>query len=268
MLKKTLMMFSILAVAGTAMAEDITNPFYLARKGQIGSITSVGMQKVVSKNKGSYLKSKRILAKEDVQIGVADSLAIVGAVGNTWDKWKGTPAHFLANPTHKTVTDNENFLWNAGLAWNALSGPTRLQVSARYGQDRLKNFDGEYKYVSGEAKLGYQFQRALPYITGAVEIPVGQKSGTKGIAGDKLIYNTKAGVYFGQCEVWAVDTGLRLSYDENTEERVVAAEAEASYYLTPTTTLGIYGSYALDGRAKYGRDVEDKSVGARLRWFF
>ncbi len=268
MFKKFLMISSILVVSSAVMAEDVANPFYLARKGQVGSITSVGVQRLVSKNKGSYLKSNRLLAKEDIQVGVIDSLAVVGSFGNTWDKWKGTPGKFLAQPAQKSVRDNENILWNAGLAWNALSGPVRLQVSARYGQDRLKNFDGEYKYVSGEAKLGYQFQKAMPYITGAVEIPVGQKSGTKGIAGDKFIYNTKAGVYQGQCEVWALDTGLRLSYDENTEERIVAAEAEASYYLTPTTTLGIYGSYALDGRAKYGRDVYDKSAGVRLRMFF
>lgn len=268
MLKKTLLAFSILAVAGTAAAEDITNPFYLAHQKQVGFITSASVERMVSKNKDSYVKSNMILAKEDLQIGLTDSLALIGSFGNTWDKWKGTPQRFIANPPVKSTKDNENILWNAGLAWNILSGPTRLQVSGQYGQDRLKNFDGEYKYIATEAKLGYQFKRVLPYVTGGIEIPVAQKSGIKGIAGDKLIYNTKAGLYQGKCEVWSLDTGLRLTYDENTEGRMVSAEAEASYYLTPKASLGVYGSYALDGRAKYDRDIYDKSAGVRLRLYF
>ena len=262
MLKKTLLAFSILAVAGTAAAEDVTNPFYLAHQKQIGAITSVSMGRTVSKTDGLWSKSNTIIAKEDLQIGLTDSLALIGSFGNTWDRWKGT----LSN--NKTINDDENIMWNAGLAWNILSGPARMQVSAQYGQDRFKNFDGEYKYALTEMKLGYQFKRILPYVTGGIEIPLFQRSGIKGFGGDKLIYNTKAGIYQGKCEVWALDTGVRLSYDENTEGRMVAAEAEASYYLTPKTTLGVYGNYGLDGHAKYGRDIYDKSAGVRLRLFF
>ena len=100
-------------------------------------------------------------------------------------------------------------------------------------------------------------------MSGSVEIPVAQKS-----AGDKFIYNARAGIYQGKCEVWALDTGLRLTYDENVEARYVTADAEASYYITPKTTLGIYGSYMLDGRQKGGTDVYDKTAGLRLRMFF
>ena len=105
-------------------------------------------------------------------------------------------------------------------------------------------------------------------MTGGVEIPVAQKSGIKGIAGNKLIYNTKIGVYQGACEVWSLDTGLRLVYDENREARTLTAEAEASYYLRHNVTVGVYGSYLLDGASKYSTDIYDKAVGARLRMFF
>jgi len=256
-------MASILSVATTASAVDLTNPFYLPYKGQFGSITTVGTKRYVSKNKVSHTKSKQLLLQEKVQVGLTDSLALTGTIGNTSDKWRAT---WYKNGQKNR--DLENIQWDAGLAWNILKDKTRLQVSANYGQDRLKKFDGDYKYITTEAKAGYQFSRLLPYITGAVEIPIAQKSGTKGIAGDKFIYTTKAGIYQGSCEVWALDTGIRLSYDENKEERIIAAEAEASYYLTDTATLGIYGSYALDGKSKYHRDVDDISVGARLRMFF
>lgn len=268
MLKRALLAFSILSVAGTAMAEDITNPFYLPYQWQFGSITSASVESLVIKNSNAYIKSNKKLLQEDIQLGLTDSLALIGGVGNLWDRWKGTPETFFGAPLGKSIHDRENIFWHAGLAWNALSGPTRLQFSAEYGQDRWKNYDGEYKYALGEAKLGYQFQRVLPYVMGSVEIPIGQKSGTKGIAGDKFIYNTKAGIYQGKCEVWALDTGLRLRYDENTETRMIAAEAEASYFLTSKATLGVYGSYALDGHSKYDLDVYDKSAGVRLRLFF
>lgn len=265
MLKKVFLSFAILAVAGIAEARDITNPFYLAaEKGEFGFVTSAAMKRLTEKNSVVFTKSRQMILDEEVHYGITDSVAFIGSIGNTWDRWKAS----WDVPAMTSRRDNENINWSAGAGWNILSGPARWQVSAKYGQDRLKNFDGEYKYVLAETKLGYQFQRVLPYVTGGVEIPVGQKSGIKGIAGDKFIYNTKAGIYQGQCEVWALDTGVRLTYDENREARIVTAEAEASYYITPKVTVGIYGTYALDGREKYGRDIYDKSVGARLRTFF
>jgi len=268
MLKKFLLTLGVLSVASTAMAEDITNPFYLPRQWQVGAITSASIEKLVIKNSNAYIKSQKRLLREDLQFGLTDSLALIGGIGNIWDTWKGTPKIVLDGNLDKAVHDRENIQWDAGLAWNILTGPARFQVSAQYGQDRWKNYSGEYKYALGEMKFGYQFQRVLPYVTGSVEIPVGQEPGTKGIAGDKFIYATKLGIYQGKCETWALDTGLRLRYDENTEARMILAEAEASYYLTPKATLGVYGTYALDGHSKYDLDVYDKSAGVRLRLYF
>lgn len=264
MLKKSLLMLSVMSMATAATAADITNPFYLAQDGQFGSVTSVETARVVAKNVQDYSKSNPIIATEEVRYGLTDTVALKMSFGNVWDKWK---ANWTDVP-YETEKDNENIQWSAGLGWNVLSGPTRLQLSAEYGQNRLQNFDGEYKYVAGQAKVGYQFKTFLPYVSGGVEIPVGQKSGIKGIAGDKFMYSAKAGVYQGKCEVWALDTGVRMTYDENTEARLVTAEAEASVYLTPNTAIGVYGTYALDGKAKYDTDIYEKSVGARLRLFF
>ncbi len=263
MFKKTLLTFSILSVAGAAAAADITNPFYLPQENQIGSITSVAAKRNVIKDSEESWKSRQIIATEEVQYGLTDSLALTATFGNTFEKWTMT-----GDFGKESETVNKNFQWSVGAAYNILTGPARLQIAAEYGQDQFKNFDGEYKYALGEVKLGYQFKRALPYVTGGVEIPVGQKDGLKGYAGDKLIYNTKVGVYQGSCEKWALDTGVRLTYDENTEGRAVNAEVEASYYLTKNIAASIYATYMLDGKAKYDTDIYDKSVGARLRMFF
>lgn len=268
MLKQTLLAFSILAIAGSAAAADVTNPFYVAMKGQVGSVTTASLQRNVIKNSREYTKSNSVLALEEVQVGLSDSWAIVGSVGNTWDRWKGNWVDDTG--AMRSFRDNENIQWSAGLVWNVLRDKTKWQLSAKYGQDRAKNFSGEYKYTTVGTKFGYQFQRVLPYVAGDVEFPLFQKAGVDGNLplGNKFIYNAKAGIYQGKCEVWALDTGVRMTYNENNEMRVITAEAEASYYLTPFTTIGIFGTYALDGKAKHKSDVYDKSVGARLRMYF
>ena len=261
MLKKSLLAFSILSFVGTAAAHDITNPFYLAMKGQVGSITTASYGRTVIKNAYDYTKTHMTVATEELQIGLTDKLALIGSIGNTWDHWKGNWADDAG--TMKTHHDDENIQWSAGMGWNVLTGPAKWQLSAQYGQDRLHNFSGEYKYAKVGTKMGYQFKTWLPYVSGSVEMPVAQKSW-----GDKFKYNAKAGVYQGKCEVWALDTGVRLVYDENIEARAFVAEAEASYYLTPKTTIGIFGNYAFGGKAEYKTDIYDKNVGARLRFYF
>lgn len=258
MFKKSLLAFSILSFVGTAAAHDITNPFYLAMDGQVGSITTGSVSRTVSKNRTNYTKHNDIVALEELQYGLTDNLALIGTFGNTWDYWKANWAE-----SHKTHHDDENVQWSAGMGWNILTGPARLQVSGKYGQDRLRNFSGEYKYIAPEMKLGYQFKTFLPYVSGGIEIPVAQKRW-----GNKLSYNTKAGIYQGKCEVWALDTGVRLNYDENTEARTFVAEAEASYYLTPKATIGVFGTYTFGGKAEKKTDIYSKSAGARVRMFF
>ena len=266
MLKQTLLAFSVLSITGAAAAKDITNPFYLiSEQGELDFVTSGAVKRSIEKNDlGYHHKSIQMVANEEIRFGLTDSLALLGSIGNTWDRWKGN----WKPSSDKTIKDNENIAWTAGLGWNILSGPARWQISSVYGQDRLRSFDGEYKYIAAETKLGYQFKTFLPYVTGGIEIPIGQKAGQSGLEGNKLIYNTKVGVYQGKCEVWALDTGVRLTYDENRESRVVSAEAEASYYITPNVSVGVYGTYALDGRAKYDVDLYEKSAGVRLRLAF
>jgi len=263
MLKKSLLAFSILSIVGSAAAADVTNPFYLAQKGQIGSITSASYDRNITKgsswNAGWATKSHATVVDEQVQYGLTDSVALIGSVGNTWDHWKETEDGVKGQLQH----DDNNINWSAGVAWNILSGPTKLQLSGKYAQDRLQNYRGEYKYAAGEVKAGYQFQRVLPYVSTGVKVPVAQSKHD-----NKLTYNAKAGLYQGACEIWALDTGIRMTYDENDEMRLIVAEAEASYYLTKNSTIGLFGTYSLDGKAQEKTKIYDKSVGARLRLFF
>ncbi len=258
MLKQFLFGVAAFSLAVSAAAADITNPFYLPTKGQVGSITSAAFRKIQEKdNRSSWSRYDKIV-REDVQYGLTDALALVAGLGNTFAKGKTNG--------YVSETRDANLNWRAGLAWNILKGAAKLQVAANYGQDRLgPSVKGEYKYVDGEIKAGYQFKKFLTYISVGEELPVAQ---TNGYGYDKPKYNAKIGLYQGECEKWALDTGIRWVHSEQDEQRGYMAEAEASYYLTPKSAVSIYGTYLLDGKATGNTDMYDKSVGVRLRWFF
>jgi len=106
----------------------------------------------------------------------------------------------------------------------------------------------------------------MPYITAKAHIPIAQTSQQRN---NRWSYSGTVGLYQGKSDVWALDTALSWNFDRtSTHSRTLAAEAEASYYLTQNITVGVYGSYMLKGKAKNQTDVYDKTLGAHLRFYF
>ena len=267
MLKQTLIALGILAVAGTAAAADITNPFYLPTKGQLGSITSADFTRGQYKsNWNEDARSYDTNVTEELQYGLTDSLALIANIGNTFSKVK-----FLDDGSYTTDKEDKNIAWETGLAWNIFNKAFKLQAALAYGQDQLDNRYqdqegmGEFKYVAGTIRAGYQFAKMLPYVEVGELLPVAQKKGA-----DKPTYTGKIGLYQGKCETWALDTGIRVTHDANTEYKGTTydAEVEASYYLTKKSAVSVYGTYTLKGFAKTQADIYNKSAGVRLRWYF
>ncbi len=251
-MKKLYLMVCLCTLATGVQASDITNPFYLPTQGQLGIITSGGFEKNQAKANpllGGYQSiSYDTSVQAEIQYGLTNSVSVVANVGNVFDKTKDTMV---------TETSDKNLSGAMGLAWNLLKGPTRLQLMAAYNQS-----NSGYKAIQAEAKTGYQFKTFLPYASVGETFPIDQPD-----VFSKPQYNAKFGIYQGQCEVWALDTGIRWFHDEFGEQRGWNAEVEASYYLNPQTTLGIWGTYLIDGKAKYDTELRDKAAGVRLRWF-
>ncbi len=272
MLKQTLLAFTVLGFAGSAAAADITNPFFLPEEMHVASVTSFdynhGHQKATAGDQSLSIRTYNKQATEQLQFGILNNLAIVGGISKSWDR--ATTSVFDRNDGpifNGTDKSHNNLDWEVGLAWNILHCDTKLQVSSVYGQEEPGHGRGAYKYIDTTAKLGYQFKTWLPYATFTVRTPVAQskKFGHE----DRWSYNGKVGVYQGKCGVWGLDTALVWAFDRTDRHmRTLTAEAEASYYLTKNVTLGVYGSYMLDGKAKHDTDIFDKSVGARLRLYF
>lgn len=257
MLKQTLLAFTVLGFAGTAAAADITNPFFLPESLHVASVTSFDYAAARAKNDAESARSYGKAVTEELQFGILNNLALIGGIEKDWTKLKD-------RTTGRSYKEHNDLDWEAGLAWNILHCNTKLQLSSVYGQED-PGVKGTYKYFDTTAKLGYQFKTWLPYATFTVHTPVAQ---TKHGREDRWSYNGKVGVYQGKCGVWALDTALAWEFDRTDHSRYLTAEAEASYYLTKNMTLGVYGSYMLDGKAKNDTDVYGKQVGARLRLYF
>jgi len=251
MLKQTLLAFTILGVAGTAAAADITNPFFLPESMHVNSITSFDYTHGHVKQAGTSERLYNKTLTEQLQFGILNNLALIGQIDKEWNRSS------FDGKSHNALD------WEAGLAWNILSCNTKLQLSSVYGQEAPGRTKGTYKYFDTELKLGYQFKTFLPYISGSVVTPVAQTS-----RDNRWAYNTKIGLYQGACGVWSLDTGLVLGFDRADHRRTLTAEAEASYYLASNVTLGVYGSYMLNGKKEQRTDLYNKSVGARLRLYF
>ena len=261
MFKKSLLAIGVFSLVGTAFAADITNPFFLPNKGQVASISSVGFNRTQQKNSALSLTSYNTLLQEELQFGLLDKLTLWGYFGNTFDKTK-----YISESISFSDKQDENLNWGAGLTWNIWDKTLKVQASLGYNQDKLYNSDGEFKYLSGQIKVGYQLKTMLPYVEIGEELPVAQP---KDNAIDKPVYTGKIGLYQGELESWGLDTGLRAIHDENESEATFYnIEAEASYYLTKSSAVSIYGSYTLNGKAKNQTDIYDKSIGLRFKWTF
>ncbi|MBE6455312.1 MAG: hypothetical protein E7014_02545 [Alphaproteobacteria bacterium] len=259
MLKQTLLVAGILVAATSASALESTNPFFGPAKGTTASTTSYSFAKGSVKNASAYAKGYDHVVSEKLSYGLTDSVSLDGTVSNDWSKIKVAGLG--------TDTDDKNIDFELGSTWNALTGKTKLQLSGAYGQRESDSSDnlGAYKYVAGAVKAGYTMGVYTPYVAGRVELPVAQNSN----ADNHAKYEGKAGLYvYCPRQKWALDNGVRINYDETDESRVVSYDLEASYHLTKNWAISAFGSYALDGQAKYDTEIHDKTIGLRLRTSF
>ena len=67
MLRKSLVIFGGLAFSTFAVADDITNPFFLPKKMQLASVSSVGFDRSQQKNSASSLTAYNTLLQEELQ---------------------------------------------------------------------------------------------------------------------------------------------------------------------------------------------------------
>lgn len=231
-LRTMLLASAAVMFAGSAMAADLTNPFYLPGQGEFTSDTKVDYRRAEFDHHD--FKGDAWRAAEEVAYGVSDNLAVFGVIGNDFD----SEGYF---------NNGHNFDYELGAAYNMKSGNLLSQVKASYYTIDPKDYLGHHtphrwlKYVNGEVKLGYDMGDGLvPYVSYGFQGQVDYA--------DRAFYQSAfAGVhkYAGD---WAIDAGVR--YDFNTDGKNANAwyaQAEVDYYPVENLALGVYGDYYIAG---------------------
>ena len=253
-LKSVLLASAAVLFAGSAVAADLTNPFYLPGKGQMTSDTKIEYFREKDGN-GHY---DNYFASEELAYGLTDNLAIVGTLGNYFDH-------------EGDFNNSHNFNYEIGAKYNMEHGRIKAQVAASYytydpqswfGQSDAGDLeDGEndrwQKYINGEIKLGADMCDGLmPYASYKF-------SGQIDSADREFNQSAFVGVhkYAGK---WAADGGIRYDFETDGKNvNGVFAEAGADYYPMDKLAVGAYGDYGIGGEG-----TDDYTVGLRAKVLF
>ena len=246
-LKSVLLASAAVLFAGSAVAADLTNPFYLPGKGQMTSDTKIEYFREKDGN-GHY---DNYFASEELAYGLTDNLAIVGTLGNYFD--------------HEGEYNNShNFDYEIGAKYNMEHGRIKAQVAASYYTFDPKSWEGHHdtdarwqKYINGEVKLGADMCDGLmPYASYKF-------SGQIDEADREFYQSAFLGVhkYAGK---WAADGGIRYDFEtDGRNENGVYAEAGADYYPMDKLAVGAFGDYGIGGEG-----TDDYTVGLRAKVLF
>lgn len=260
MFKKILLAAAGICLSTSAMATELTNPFYLPEYGMIASTTSLQFDKTGFKGPGYNARYYRTMLNENVAVGLADNLSIIASLGNVWDR-----NNFAGG---KFETSNSNFDFTVGARYNVLSyNLIRLQLQGLYGQ-RESWADvprqGTYKYFAAGIKGGLDLNAFMPYASFNMEIPVFQGHGPH----NDNIYDVKFGGYKMIDDTYTIDAGLCYNYHRDWNTQSWSLDAEASYAFTDNLIASVYGSYVLDGNIKDDYSKHGQVLGIRFRTSF
>lgn len=228
--------------AGSAMAADLTNPFYLPGQGKFASDTTVDYSR--TKLEHNSAKYDQWNAAEKISYGINDNLAVFGRISNDFD-------------TEGEYNNDHNFDYEVGASYNMKMDNVLAQLSGSYYTYNPKSFWGHHedarwqKYINGEAKLGYDMGDGLvPYVSYGFNGQIDES--------DRAFYQSAfAGVhkYAGK---WAADAGVRYDFStDGKNSNAVYAQTEFDYYPMDNLALGIYGDYYLAGSVN---DMDGDSV--------
>lgn len=254
---KTLLLATAVTVfcASSAMAADLTNPFYLPKKGNVTFDTKIQYEH--DKYRYDAGKDKALDASAEITYGITDNLSVFGNLENEFD-------------SDGEYNNDHNFNYTIGVAYNTSFDKVLAQVRASYYTfDPASHWGSEatsewQKYLIGEIKLGYQYCKDfMPYMTYTAS------TGLDSSAEDHPVEHSLFVGAHKTYENWAIDAGLRYDFaTANTDKGATSAQAEVAYNITDNTAVSVYGSYYLGGQ--YYDDDEElaQSYTAGLRFKF
>lgn len=257
MFKKAFLFLSVMGFVMPVAAAELTHPFYMPGQYQVSSVTSLDFGWEHYKNSTRYnQRYHKKTIDESLAFGLTDTIAVTGSVANVWNKIKDAGG--------SSDKDDKNIDFTVGAKWNAIhESALKAQLHIVYGQREHWADHGAYKYTRFGGRAGYETKWFMPYASAEMEVPLWQSR----LGHDRNRYEARLGAY-KTWNNWSLDADMRYNSDPEYKQNALAADAEVSYALTPSWTVGAYGHYVLAGRQKWDGDSYGKKVGLRLRTVF
>ena len=150
MFKKAFLLLGAMTFATSAMAAELTNPFYVPAEGKITSTTSYDFSTNTIKDDyvGVRGKSYSHTATQTLEYGLSNAWSLGVTVLNSWDKY---------TDLESTDRDDKNIDFEITSKYNLVSdGALKVQSLLADGQEEDSAELGAYKYAKVGAKAGYK----------------------------------------------------------------------------------------------------------------
>lgn len=277
---RTLLLASAAVMFTTsAMAVDITNPFYLPAKGKFLSDTKIQMNRGKTDNGTVEHERKVSYAREELTYGISDNFAVVAGIGNVFD-------YNLKEDDDKSFLNNDhNFDYSLGVKYNYVNGKLLTQAGVTYRTADAQTYEGKANYndeetnerwrkaLEGYVRIGYDMGCITPYTEfkawGELDRDANEQE-----------YSWKLGVHKKWNKV-AADAGVRYTFNETEDEGVDAGnghnervdlEFAVNYLVNDNFSVGAYAEYYLGGDYKEEidrKDIEyDRTIGLNAKVLF
>ena len=256
-----------MSLSTSALADDITSPFYVPSLGEVFSETAVSYDRV------SYKGSKAdedFSLKENLDIGLDEEFAIRIALSNRFN---------TKNLTNKEYNNDMNLDYELGVrktfrAANGLIsnfGASYYTYNPRswYGRgaaakEKIREKNGNtrwYKELRGEGKIGYELEEGLiPYASLNI-------SGNIDDADRELYYRAFAGIHKIE-SAFSYDVGLRYDFEFGSDsDEAWYMQAASDYFFNDMITVGGFADYRFAGTSDPKVDY-GYTLGARLKILF
>lgn len=236
-MKKSLLALGIVLLSGTsALAMDVSNPFYIPMKGDFLSETALSYEN------GDHGNYEALYGLESLSYGITDKLTVSGLISDAW----------LLDQSGITGHDRyDNPNWEVSLKYNLVDcckTNWKVQLGANFSQGY--NEDHDYKELIGYGKVGYVLgNEIMPYVTASVIKPIGRYE-------SEPLYTARAALYKKWGKHIATDIGGTYAYSQYTYEYDTGSkhdsdwtlDAEIDYVFSDCMSVGLGGAYVLDAR--------------------
>lgn len=250
--KSLLLAGAAVMISGSAMAADLTNPFYQPGEGQILSTTSLETSRTEKKHNGGAWDGNSL--KQEIEYGINNNWSINGSITNDFD-------------TEGVYNNSHNFEYSLGASYVNQIDNVILSAGVEYATSNPKDYWGHHtperweKELSAELGLGYDMGNGLtPYAMYEIASDIDT-------ADRELDQAVMAGIHkFGGN--YAFDIAAR--YDFTTDGKNANqwwGLASADYYLKDNIAMGVYGEYFLGGSESNYID-EDYTAGVQAKVLF